>query len=192
MRTLVPALLAAAVLAATGCSAQHAGGPSALNTTAAAQAAHSTPPQPSAVSAVPGTSDNEYVTGPFTVKFVDIGPLPTQYDSVTEQGQVIPENCAVVDVKNTSANFTGWVSPDVEFVKGHSIKGQVLDTEPGDPSGGSSGGESSTLAPGQSQTLYACPQGITGSVYVTAQLISVTYGTPDEGALDATTLQLRY
>ena len=183
--TALTALAAAAVIA--GCGAQApAPPPPGITAPAAGSAA------PAPVSPVPGTSDNEYVAGPFTVTFKDIGPLPARYDSVTEQGQVIPENCAVVDVKNTSRGFTGWVSPDVEFVKGHSIRGQVLDTEPGDPTGGGSGGQSDPLAPGQSQTLYACPQGITGRVYVEAQLVSVTYGTPGEGSLGATTLTLKY
>lgn len=142
---------------------------------------------------MPGTSDNEYVTGPFTVTFKDIGPLPTQYDATTVQGQVIPEQCAVIDAKNTSNTFTGWVSPQVEFVKGHTLQGQVLGTWPADPTGGSSGGESDQLAPGQSEVLYSCPQvRLAESTYVEGQLISVSYGTAGQGLDEATTLQLRY
>jgi hypothetical protein len=132
----------------------------------------------------------EFVTGPFTVTFKDIGPLPTQYDATTEQGQDIAEQCAVT--KNTSNTFTGWVSPQVEFVKGHTLQGQVLGTWAADPTGGSSGGESDRLAPGQSEVLYSCPQVPgTGTTYVEGQLISVSYGTAGQGLDDATTLQLR-
>jgi hypothetical protein len=144
------------------------------------------------VSAVPGTSDNQYVTGPFTETLKGIGPLPAQYDSETSQGQAIAENCAVVDVRNSSAGYTGWVAPDVEFVKGHSLSGQVLETDAADPTGGSSGGESDQLAPGQSEVLYACPQSVTTATYVEAQLISVSYGTAGEGTIDGTTVELRY
>jgi hypothetical protein len=144
------------------------------------------------VSAVPGSNGNEYVTGPFTVTLKGIGPLPPQYDAVNMQGQRVPENCAVVDVKNTSASYTGWAAPHVEFVKGHSMNGQLLGTAAADPTGGSSGGSSDPLSPGQSEVLYACPQDGTGPVYVQAQLTSITYGTPDQGTLGGTTVQLKY
>ena len=147
---------------------------------------------PSPVSAVPGSNDNEYIAGPFTVELKGIGALPTQYDAVNQQGQTVPENCAVVDVKDTSASFRGWVAPDIEFVKGHSLAGQVLGTAAADPSGGSSGGESDTLIPGQSETLYACPSGISNPTYVEAQLISVEYGEPGVGTLNGTMIRLRY
>lgn len=190
MKRLTPAALAATVLAITACSSgQPAAVPAATTQTIASPVGSA---QAAPVNPVPGTSDNEYVAGPFTITFKGIGPLPTQDDEVNEQGQTIPENCAIVDVRNTSNNFTGWVATEVEFVKGHSLKGQVLDTEPADPTGGSSGGQSSSLIPGQSQVLYACAQNITTPVYVEGQLISVTYGTPGEGDLGATTLQLKY
>lgn len=80
---------------------------------------------------------------------------------MTPQGQPVPENCAVVDVKNTSAGYTGWAAPHVEFVKGHNMNGQLLGTDAADPKGGGGGGSSDILAPGQSQVLYACPQNIT-------------------------------
>jgi hypothetical protein len=141
---------------------------------------------------VPGSHANEYVTGPFQVTLKGIGLLPSQYDAVTTAGKNIPETCAVVDVKNMSNSFTGWVAPSVEFVKGRTLKGQVLDTEAADPDGGSSGGESSQLAPGQSQVLYACPQGVTGETQVESQLVSVQYGTPGQGSLYVPVIRLRY
>jgi hypothetical protein len=144
------------------------------------------------VSAVPGSSNNKYVTGPFTVTMKGIGLLPSKYDSVTEQDKTIPQSCAVVDVKNSSNTFTGWVVTQVEFVKGHSLQGQLLETDAADPTGGSSGGESDPLAPGQSEVLYACPQSITKKTYVEGQLISVSYGSPGQGTIDGTTVQLKY
>jgi hypothetical protein len=144
------------------------------------------------VSPVPGTSGKEYVTGPFTVTLAGIGPLPAKYDAVTPQGQPVPESCAVVDVKNTSAGYTGWVAPHVEFVKGRSLSGQVLETDAADPTGGDSGGSSDPLSPGQSAVLYACPQEVSAGTYVEAQLTSVAYGTPGQGTLSGTTVSLKY
>lgn len=144
------------------------------------------------VSAVPGSNGNEYVAGPFTVTLTGIGPLPSRYDAVTESGALIPENCATVTVKNTSASFTGWAAPQVEFVKGRSLSGPVLETDPADPTGGSSGGSSDPLAPGQSQVLYACPQQVSAGTYVQAQLVTVDYGTPDEGTGSGTVVPLKY
>lgn len=156
--------------------------------------ASSAPPPASASTAspVPGSNGNKYVTGPFTVTMTGLAPLPQKYDAVTEQGKPVPESCAVVDVKNTSAAYTGWVAPHVEFVKGQSLDGQVLETDAADPTGGSSGGSSDQLAPGQTQVLYACPQNIPGAEYVEAQLTSVAYGTPAQGTSGGTTVQLKY
>lgn len=188
---------ALAALLAAGCSAAStahtaAAGPSATPAAPSPHPSAAASPSQAAVAAVPGTSNNQYVAGPFTVTLRGLGQLPEQYDSVTESGQTIPQTCAVVDVKNTSSGFTGWVAPQVEFVKGHTLAGQVLDTEPADPSGGSDGGESSALAPGQSQRLYACPQRIATRTYVEAQLISVAYGTPGQGTISATVVRLKY
>jgi hypothetical protein len=146
----------------------------------------------SPVSPVPGSHANEYQTGPFQITLKGIGLLPASDDDVTPAGKNIPEYCAIVDVENVSNSFTGWVAPSVEFVKGHSLRGQLLDTEAADPDGGSSGGESSPLAPGQSQVLYACPQGIGGKTYVESQLVSVQYGTPGQGSLYAPVIRLGY
>jgi hypothetical protein len=57
------------------------------------RARSATPPSAAApggpVSPVPGSSGNEYVTGPFAVTLKGISPLPAQYDAVTEQGQPV-------------------------------------------------------------------------------------------------------
>ncbi len=92
------------------------------------------------------------MTGPFTVTMTTgVTELPSQFDEVTELGQNIPEYGSVITVKNTSNSFSGWVGPEVEYVEGHSVQGQVLDTETADPTAGSSGGQSDNLVPGQSE-----------------------------------------
>jgi hypothetical protein len=147
---------------------------------------------PAPVAAVPGTSGNEYKAGPFDVHLTKgITRLPARYDAVTEQGKDIPGYGSVVVVRNISRDFTGWVSPELEYVKGHSVKGEIVDTEAADPYAGSGGGRSDPLAPGQSETLYAQYQGSYRG-YVSAQLIQVQYGAPGTGGLDATTVRLRY
>jgi hypothetical protein len=141
---------------------------------------------------VPGTSDNEYVTGPFTVKMTTgITELPSRFDEVTESGQNIPAYGSVIVVKDTSNSFAGWVGPRVEYVKGHSIQGEVIDTETADPDAGDSGGQSDNLAPRQSETLYAKFQGSYHG-YVTAQLIRVSYGATGTPGMNATVVQLKY
>lgn len=152
------------------------------------------PASPSAaVPAVPGTGNNEYRAGPFDVHLTKgITRLPTRYDSVTETGKDIPGYGSVVVVTNISRDFTGWVAPGIEYVKGHSVRGEVVDTETADPAASSSGGRSDTLAPGQSGTLYAQYRGSYQGGYVSAQLTQVQYGAAGTGTLDATTVQLRY
>jgi hypothetical protein len=114
-------------------------------------------------------------------------PRPKQDDAVTTSGAVIPQTCVQVNVKNTSNGFTGWVAPTVEFVKGYSLAGQLLDTEAADATGGDSGALSDSLAPGQSDVLYACPQNVTAGTYVTLQLMQVEYSAAGTG----TTVQLQ-
>jgi hypothetical protein len=189
----VPALVLAASLAACGSSAPSvpSGGftPSSTAVGQSAPVSTSTPVS-AAIAPVPGSDSNSYVTGPFTVTMTGVGTLPSKFDSVTESGADIPEGGATLTVKDTSNSFTGWVAPTVEFVKGYSVKGQVLDTDAADPTAGSSGGSSDTLAPGQSETLYAQYQD-SYSGHVEAQLVSVQYGTPGEGTCCGTTVQLQ-
>lgn len=158
----------------------------------AAPAAVSAPATPSAVSAVPGSSNNKYVTGPFTVTMTaGLVKLPREFDGTTATGQDIPEYGTVIVVKDTSAAFTGWVGPQVEYVKGHSLKGSIVDTATADPDAGGDGGQSDDLAPGQSETLYAQYQG-SATGYIDAQLIAVSYAPSGTAGLDATTVQLKY
>lgn len=189
LKALPLALAAASVAVLAACSS----GPAPATPALSLMPDTTTAPALPAVAAVPGTNDNQYDTGPFTVTMKPkVQFLPTDDDAYDTNGNPVPQQCVVVDVKNTSNDFTGWIAPSVEFVKGHSVHGQLLDTEAGDPDGGSSGGESSNLAPGQSQVLYACPVDIPKRVYATFQLTQVSYGTPDQGTIDATTVRLKY
>ena len=190
MRKLTAAIpLAAAALA--GCGSTRGAGVQATASAPPAVAASTS--AAAAVGAVPGSDGNEYKAGPFDVRLVQgITRLPSRYDAVTESGQDIPEYGSVVVVKNISRSFTGWVAPEIEYVKGHSIKGEVVDTETADPTAGSGGGQSDTLAPGQSETLYAQYQGSYRDGYVDAQLIQVQYGAAGTGSMDATRVQLKY
>ena len=182
------ALAAIALTAAVGCTAtKTVTRPSSTVTVTAST------PADTAVSAVPGTSNNEYKAGPFDVRLVQgITKLPSRFNAVAESGKDIPEYGSVVVVKNISQDFTGWVSPDLEYVKGHSVKGEVVDRETADPDAGGGGGLSDPLAPGQSETLYAQYQGTYQGSYVDAQLIQVQYGAAGTGRIDAPTLQLKY
>jgi hypothetical protein len=150
------------------------------------------PAAPSAVGAVKGSGNNKYVTGPFTVTMTaGMVRLPSRFDSTTESGQDIPEYGSVIVVKDTSATFAGWVGPQVEYVKGHSLRGQIVDTEAADPEAGGYGGQSDNLAPGQSETLYAQYSGtVTG--YIDAQLTTVNYGATGTPGLSATIVHLKY
>lgn len=173
-----------AVLAAAGCSAGSGAADPARPAFSLMPGTASAPPAP--VAAIPGTNDNAYQAGPFKVQMKELVTLPAKIDYEDKHPKCVP-----VDVTNTSNTFTGWVAPAVEFVAGHSLKGKLLDTEAADPTGGDSGGSSDTLAPGQSQVLYACPQVAKGQ-YATIQLTKVSYGTPDEGTLDGTTVRLKF
>lgn len=196
-------MITARTAAALAAIAVTAGGLAACGTTVAkspaskapagnAAPAAASPAVPAAVSAVPGSSNNEYVTGPFTVTMTaGLVKLPAQFDGTTATGQDIPEYGSVIVVKDTSATFTGWVGPQVEYVKGHSIKGSIVDTATADPDAGGDGGQSDNLAPGQSETLYAQYQGA-ATGYIDAQLISVGYAPSGTAGLDATIVQLKY
>jgi hypothetical protein len=186
------AVTAAAALAA--CSSAGTARPAAATGTPAAAVAPPAATAPAAVAAVPGTSNNKYVAGPFTVTLKGIEPLPAADDLTSTAGNPVPESCAEVTVKNTSNSFTGWAAPHVEFVRGHSIKGQVLETDPAGPPVGSgmNSTDSDTLAPGQSQVLYSCPQNIPAGTYVEAQLTEVDYGAPNVGTASGARIQLKY
>lgn len=169
---IVPGVLAVTLgsLALAACGSQSHGATSSTPSHAADHSASASPSaspvgSSSAVAAVAGSHDNEYKAGPFTVTM-----LPKPYDF---QGQECPQ----VEIKNTSNGFTGWADVQVEFVKGHSVTGQVLDTE---NSTGETGTDSwQTLAPGQSVTDDDCPT-TTYTGYMTYQMVSMTYGQPGD------------
>jgi hypothetical protein len=202
MRTTTVLAAALTVLALAGCGTAATVHPSAspsagkpvvpvVKPSAATSAAPGTSPyQP--VSAVPGSHDNSYVAGPFTVTMTaGITRLPSAYDKTTQAGQSIPAYGSVIVVKDTGG-YTGWVMPQVEYVIGHSLAGRVIDTENGSTPEYQCGEcASDTLAPGQSETLYAQYQGSYVG-YVTAQLTSASYGPPGSGTLAGTIVQFRY
>jgi hypothetical protein len=116
-------------------------------------------------------------------------PSP-QFGTTTQSGQYIPAYGSVIVVKDTGG-YTGWIDPQVEFVAGHSITGQVIDTEGAGEAEYAGTPGSAVLVPGQSETLYAQYQGSYAG-YVTAQLTSASYGPRGTGTCCGTTVQFRY
>lgn len=137
---------------------------------------------PAPVSAIPGTHDNSYQVGPFKVTLTAVGKLPFTSLGDTLYG-------ATMIVQNTSKNFTGWVLPSVEFIKGYSITGQVLESDDAGTQT-SAGTGSDKLSSGYLETLYAVYQGsYTGHVDVA--LTQVEYSKTAPGTPGWTTVQLK-
>jgi hypothetical protein len=121
---------------------------------------------------VPGSDGNKYIVGPFTITMLSgETKLPASDSCGDGPGATL---AIPVTVADTSSSVSGYAIPELEFVKGHSIKGPIAGTaDAGDTEYGCSGG-GENLDPGQSQELYApippLPHG-----YYTWQLTNVTW-----------------
>jgi hypothetical protein len=117
--------------------------------------------------AVPGTDNNTYVVGPFKVREV------ASFREATPFGGGERQPATEVRVTNISKSFTGSAEPTVEYVQGHSLEGQVVDTETANSLQGGLG--EPKLSPGQSEILYAFPTLPSPRAYYTFALTEVSY-----------------
>lgn len=151
MRTLIiTAAVAATVLLGTGCSSHHTQTPASQPVAPAATVA------PAPIQPVPGSHKNKYNAGPFTVTLIH--GIATEPDGSTTGSEVL--------VQNTSNDFTGYATPEVEYFQGSTVLGTNTES-------------TTTLTPGQQQTIWidaASDKNVTGQ-WVDAQLISLRYGT---------------
>jgi hypothetical protein len=167
-KALVP-LTVAALLAAAACGTSS---PHVTATTGGASLRITAEGPPGEAAPVPGSDGNKYVVGPFTITML---PGETKLPASDSCGSGPGATLAIpVTVADTSDSVSGYAIPELEFVKGHSLKGQVVTTaDAGSADSGCSGG-GDNLDPGQSRTLYA-PVPPLPRAYYTWQLTSVTW-----------------